>query len=88
MQVRAYAKVFFERYTELQEYEKYMKQIERGEQKIQRQHDIMKARRCRCVACLDSQRVATGTSHVHVGRRFVLSSVRQDMGGARCATGT
>ena len=48
VQVRAYAAVFFERYTELQEYDKHMKQILRGEQKIQRQHDIMKARRlCR-----------------------------------------
>ena len=45
VQVRAYAAVFFERYTELQEYDKHMKQILRGEQKIQRQHDIMKARR-------------------------------------------
>jgi capsular polysaccharide biosynthesis protein len=47
VQVRAYAEVFFSRYTELQDYEKHMKQIERGEQKIQRQHDIMKARPCR-----------------------------------------
>jgi SWI/SNF-related matrix-associated actin-dependent regulator of chromatin subfamily A member 5 len=43
-EVRAYASVFFKRYAELQEYEKYMKQIERGEQKIQRQQDIMRAR--------------------------------------------
>jgi hypothetical protein len=41
-EVRAYAATFFKRYTELQDYERYMKQIERGEQKIQRQQDIMK----------------------------------------------
>lgn len=41
-EVKAYATVFFARYTELQDYEKYIKQIERGEQKIQRQQSIMK----------------------------------------------
>lgn len=43
-EVKAYAEVFFARYTELHDYEKYIKQIERGEQKIQRQQSIMKAR--------------------------------------------
>lgn len=43
-EVRGYAAVFFKRFGELQDSERYMKQIERGEQKIQRQHDIMKAR--------------------------------------------
>lgn len=42
MQVRAYAAVFFARYKELPDHDKYLKQIERGEQKIQRQLDIMK----------------------------------------------
>jgi hypothetical protein len=41
--VRDYASVFWERYTELNDYEKYMKNIERGEQKIQRYNDIMDA---------------------------------------------
>jgi SWI/SNF-related matrix-associated actin-dependent regulator of chromatin subfamily A member 5 len=40
-EVKAYAEVFFTRYTELNDYEKYIKQIERGEQKIQRQQSIM-----------------------------------------------
>ena len=44
-EVKAYAEVFFARYTELQDYEKYIKQIERGEQKIQRQQSIMKVGR-------------------------------------------
>jgi hypothetical protein len=49
-EVRAYAATFFKRYTELQDYERYMKQIERGEQKIQRQQDIMKVRRLFCAS--------------------------------------
>ncbi len=43
MQVRAYSKVFWERYTELNDYERVIKNIERGEQRIQRQADIMAA---------------------------------------------
>ena len=45
MQVRTYSKVFWKRYKELGEDqgEKYIKQIERGEQRIQRQQDIMDA---------------------------------------------
>ena len=44
-QVRTYSKVFWKRYKELGEDqgEKYIKQIERGEQRIQRQQDIMDA---------------------------------------------
>ncbi|PSC72801.1 chromatin-remodeling complex ATPase chain [Micractinium conductrix] len=42
-EVRAYAKVFWERYTEINDHEKYIKNIERGEQRIQRQQDIMQA---------------------------------------------
>ncbi|KAL4443678.1 hypothetical protein ABPG75_011415 [Micractinium tetrahymenae] len=42
-EVRAYAKVFWERYTEINDHEKYIKNIERGEQRIQRQQDIMTA---------------------------------------------
>ena len=42
-QVREYAGVFWERFEELAEFEKYMKNIERGEQKIQRFNDIMHA---------------------------------------------
>jgi SLIDE len=41
--VRAYSKVFWERYTELNDYERITKNIERGEQRIQRQADIMAA---------------------------------------------
>lgn len=45
LQVRTYSKVFWKRYKELGEDqgEKYIKQIERGEQRIQRQQDIMDA---------------------------------------------
>ena len=44
-QVRTYSKTFWKRYRELGEDqgEKYIKQIERGEQRIQRQQDIMDA---------------------------------------------
>lgn len=35
--------VFWSRYQELSDWEKYIKNIERGEQKIQRQQDIMQA---------------------------------------------
>ncbi|KAG2445911.1 hypothetical protein HXX76_000514 [Chlamydomonas incerta] len=42
-EVREYAKVFWQRYRELADYEKVIKNIERGEQKIQRQQDIMNA---------------------------------------------
>ncbi|GLI59043.1 hypothetical protein VaNZ11_000871 [Volvox africanus] len=42
-EVRAYAKVFWKRYRELSDWEKVIKNIERGEQKIQRQQDIMNA---------------------------------------------
>lgn len=42
-EVRAYAKVFWERYTEINDHEKHIKNIERGEQRIQRQQDIMAA---------------------------------------------
>ena len=43
MQVRAYSVVFWERYKELNDYERIIKNIERGEQRIQRQADIMAA---------------------------------------------
>ena len=36
-EVRAYAKAFWERYKELNEWDKVIKNIERGEQRIQRQ---------------------------------------------------
>ncbi|KAL4858477.1 ISWI chromatin-remodeling complex ATPase [Chlorella vulgaris] len=42
-EVRAYAEVFWARYTEINDYEKHIKTIEKGEQRIQRQHDIMHA---------------------------------------------
>ncbi|EFJ50690.1 hypothetical protein VOLCADRAFT_80059 [Volvox carteri f. nagariensis] len=42
-EVHAYAKVFWKRYRELSDWEKVIKNIERGEQKIQRQQDIMNA---------------------------------------------
>ncbi|KAG2500855.1 hypothetical protein HYH03_001616 [Edaphochlamys debaryana] len=42
-EVRAYAKVFWKRHRELADWEKVIKNIERGEQKIQRQQDIMNA---------------------------------------------
>ena len=45
MQVRTYSRTFWKRYRELgdDQGEKYIKQIERGEQRIQRQQDIMDA---------------------------------------------
>lgn len=39
--------VFWARYQELSDWEKYIKNIERGEQKIQRQQDIMQAIRAK-----------------------------------------
>ena len=42
-QVREYAAVFWERYRELDEWEKHIKTIERGESRIQRNQDIMSA---------------------------------------------
>ena len=42
-QVRSYAKVFWERKDELQDIERIMSIIEKGEQKIQRKKDIKKA---------------------------------------------
>lgn len=39
--VRAYSKVFWKRYKELNDWERIIKNIERGEQRIQRQEDIM-----------------------------------------------
>ncbi|GFH05549.1 uncharacterized protein HaLaN_00029, partial [Haematococcus lacustris] len=42
-EVTEYAKVFWARYKDLNEYEKVIKNIERGEQKIQRQQDILDA---------------------------------------------
>lgn len=42
-EVRAYSKVFWKRHKELNDWEKIIKNIERGEQKIQRQQDIMNA---------------------------------------------
>jgi len=46
-EVREYAAVFWERSYELTECEKYLKNIERGEQKIQRYNDIMDALACK-----------------------------------------
>ena len=42
-EVKEYAKVFWDRYQELNDWEKIIKNIERGEAKIQRQYDIMEA---------------------------------------------
>eukprot|EP00775_Hariotina_reticulata_P010968 gene10968-11123_t len=42
-EVADYSKVFWQRYQELPDWEKVIKNIERGEQKIQRQADIMAA---------------------------------------------
>ncbi|GMH40196.1 hypothetical protein BSKO_08100 [Bryopsis sp. KO-2023] len=42
-EVEAYSKVFWARYQELNEFERIVKNIEKGEQKIQRQQDIMDA---------------------------------------------
>jgi hypothetical protein len=41
--VRAYAKVFWERKDELQDHDRIMSIIEKGEQKIQRKKDIRRA---------------------------------------------
>eukprot|EP00884_Botryococcus_braunii_P010359 jgi/Botrbrau1/19324/Bobra.0073s0055.1 len=41
--VRAYSKIFWKRYKELNDWERIIKNIERGEQRIQRQEDIMNA---------------------------------------------
>lgn len=73
-EVRAYADVFFQRYTELQEFEKYMKQIERGEQKIQRQQDIMKV--CRASTLLPLCRAV-------LSRMALLRPRPRDRGGRR-----
>lgn len=42
-EVREYQTVFWQRYKELNDYERVIKNIERGEQRIQRQADIMNA---------------------------------------------
>jgi hypothetical protein len=42
-EVREYAATFWQRFQELVEFEKYIRNIERGEQKIQRYNDIMQA---------------------------------------------
>jgi len=42
-EVREYATSFWQRFQELVEFEKYIRNIERGEQKIQRYNDIMQA---------------------------------------------
>lgn len=42
-EVKVYAKIFWKRYKELNDWEKIIKNIEKGEQKIQRQQDIMNA---------------------------------------------
>ncbi|CAI2347756.1 unnamed protein product [Caenorhabditis sp. 36 PRJEB53466] len=42
-EIRAYAKVFWERYEELQDAEKVISQIEKGEARIQRKHAVAKA---------------------------------------------
>ncbi|GBG88593.1 hypothetical protein CBR_g48123 [Chara braunii] len=42
-EVRRYSKVFWERYTELNDYERIIKNIERGEARILRKDEIMKA---------------------------------------------
>ncbi|CAL5219362.1 g1181 [Coccomyxa viridis] len=42
-EVRAYSKTFWERHTELADHDRIIKNIERGEQRIQRQQDIMTA---------------------------------------------
>jgi hypothetical protein len=90
VQVRAYAAVFFERYMELQEHEKHMKQIERGEQKIQRQHDIMKVRHqlrllvslYQQMICLDIQQL-----HKHAKRSRDCHLVRDFVGQRACFAG-
>ncbi|GBG00203.1 chromatin-remodeling complex ATPase chain, partial [Raphidocelis subcapitata] len=46
-EVKAYAAAFWARYQELNDWEKVIKNIERGEQKIQRQADIMAALRAK-----------------------------------------
>ena len=78
-EVKAYAEVFFARYTELQDFEKYIKQIERGEQKIQRQQSIMKVR-------LPRSRPRPLCLHWH---SFPLSSVEIDTCAVmlRCTVG-
>ena len=43
VQVRSYAKVFWERKEELQDHDRIMSIIEKGEQKIQRKKDIREA---------------------------------------------
>jgi len=40
-EVRAYSEVFWERYSELDDHERFIRQIERGEQRIQRQQELM-----------------------------------------------
>ena len=40
-EVRAYSEVFWERYSELDDHERFIRQVERGEQRIQRQQELM-----------------------------------------------
>ena len=50
-EIRSYSKVFWDRVHELTESEKWLKQIEAGEQKIQRQQDIMEALAAKLSKC-------------------------------------
>jgi SWI/SNF-related matrix-associated actin-dependent regulator of chromatin subfamily A member 5 len=40
-EVRAYSEVFWERYSELDDHERFIRQVERGEQRLQRQQELM-----------------------------------------------
>ncbi len=42
-EVKDYAAVFWQRYTEIADHQRIISNIEKGEQKIQRQHDMLKA---------------------------------------------
>lgn len=42
-EIKEYSEVFWQRYTEINDYDKYIRNIERGEAKIQRHNDIMDA---------------------------------------------
>lgn len=61
-QVRVYSKVFWERYTELNDFERIIKNIERGEQRIQRQADIMAAIAAKLDRYRNPWQVCTGCS--------------------------
>jgi len=66
LQVMEYSSVFWERCSELQDIERLMAQIERGEAKIQRRVSIKKALDAKVIHSLHTSLLFTYTSHTYL----------------------